>query len=347
MTGARNLITDVPGILVGQADNPQLRSGVTVVLPEGGSVGAVDVRGGGPGTRETDALGLDGTVDAIHGVVLSGGSAFGLAAASAVQRWLAARGDGFAVGDARVPIVPAAVLFDLLNGGEKSAVTDGDVYGALGVAACEAASRDVTLGTVGAGYGATTARFAGGLGSASAQVETGATVGAIAAVNPVGCVTLADDAPDLWAQALEQDGEFLSCDVTLTRPAPASPPALKGIASRFGDGPKPGANTTLAVVATDAMLDTRQCRRLAIMAQAGLARAIAPVHTPLDGDVVFALSTGQTPAPRSPAELALLGAQAANVLARAITRGVCHGDPDGTLRPDARSWRQTWCPPVG
>ncbi|MEO0620276.1 MAG: P1 family peptidase, partial [Pseudomonadota bacterium] len=285
----------------------------------------------------------DGTVDTVHGVVLSGGSAFGLAAAAAVQRWLAQSGRGFKVGDACVPIVPSAVLFDLLNGGEKSILLEGDVYGELGTAACDAAGFDITLGTAGAGYGATTARYAGGIGSGSARTENGATVGAIAAVNPVGCITLADLAPDVWAHTLEQDGEFLSGLVDTMHPTPASPPALKGVASQFGDAPQPGANTTLAVIATDAALDKRQCRRLAIMAQAGLARAIAPVHTPLDGDVVFALATGRTAQPVSVADLALLGAEAANVLARAITRGVCYADPTGTLRPDCSSWQQTWC----
>jgi len=306
---------------------------VTVILPDNPVVAAVDVRGGGPGTRETDALGLEGSVDEVHGIVLSGGSAFGLDAATGAQRWLAGRKIGFAVGDARVPIVPSAILFDLLNGGDKSRL-DGSLYSGLAGQACETAGLHFDLGTAGAGYGATTARYAGGLGSASCVLENGIALGAVAAVNPVGCVTRNASAPNVWASDFEFADEFYSGSWATNDARPSQEPPLKG----ERDTAVAGRNTTLCVIATDARLSKRDCKRLAIMAQTGLARAISPVHTPLDGDVVFALSTGPAAALETPADLALLGAHAATTLARAITRGVCEAGRNAGDWPGESTW---------
>lgn len=333
--GQRNLITDVPGLMIGNAHDPVSRSGVTVLLPDAPAVTSVDVRGGGPGTRETDALGLTGTVNEVHGLVLSGGSAFGLDAATGVQNWLQERNIGFPVGEARVPIVPSAILFDLLNGGAKNE-PDAPTYADLAYLACDTASDDFELGTAGAGYGATTARHAGGLGSASLVLDDGLMIGALAAANPLGCVTVSPTDPNAWAAPLEKNLEFYSHQWPGSPTAPDEHPPLKG----GRDTASSGQNTTLCVVATNARLSKRECARLAIMAQTGLARAIWPVHTPLDGDVVFALSTGQVDGAMTPAALAELGAHAANVLARAITRGVCEAgrndDPDW---PGPLAWR--------
>lgn len=320
--GARNLVTDVPGILVGNAGDAGVRSGVTAILPESESfVCAVDVRGGAPGTRETDALRPECLVPEVHGLVLSGGSAFGLSAADGAMAWLAGRGRGFTIGDARVPVVPAAVLFDLLNGGDKD-WGETPPYRALGIAACEAASRDFAIGSVGAGQGARAGDLAGGLGSASFHDgETGFTVGAIAAVNSNGhCVV--PDSPLLWAFMLEQDGEMGGQPVELAR-ALASPgrPRRSALAG----------NTTLVAVATDAVLTKAQTERLAIMAHDGIARAIRPAHGPTDGDVVFALATGRRVLADPVQDLLHLGHLAADCTARAIARAIHAADDSGDL----------------
>lgn len=326
MIRSSNLITDVAGLSVGNACDLRVMSGVTVVLCERPAVAAVDIRGGGPGTRETDALALTGTVDEVHGLVLSGGSAFGLAAASGVQDWLAAQGRGFPVGAARVPIVPQAVLFDLLNGGDKAwgAVSP---YARLGAEAAASAAVQFALGSAGAGYGATSANLRGGLGSASDVLPGELIVGALAAVNPVGCVTIGDG-PHFWAAPFERGGEF-GCHGWPDRfTADALAPRLKGHRPT---------NTTIAIVATNARLDKRQAHRLAVMAHTGLARAVYPVHTPLDGDTVFALATGAVPLREPVADLAALGSAAANTLARAIARGVYLASPapEGWTGPPA------------
>lgn len=316
MTHRRNLITDVPGLAVGSAHDAAIWSGVTVILPNHPVVAAVDVRGGGPGTRETDAIGPGGTVEEVHAIVLSGGSAFGLSAASGVQAYLAKRGVGFAVGSARVPIVPQAILFDLLNGADKSGLGPG-LYEGLAADACRAAAPDFGLGSAGAGFGATTATLRGGLGSASLHLQNGLVVGALVAVNAAGTVTMGESR-HFWAAPFEQDGEFGGWGLPNPAPLDATTLRLKAI---------PGASTTLAVVATNARLTKAQAYRLAVMAQTGMARAIYPVHTPLDGDVVFALATGDVPLADPVVALAELGAHAANVLARAIARGVFLADP--------------------
>ncbi len=307
----RNLLTDVPGIRIGHADDPRAASGVTAILFDAPFVAAVDVRGGGPGTRETDLLDPARTVEAVDAIVLSGGSAFGLDAPSGVQAFLCEAGRGYAIGTARVPIVPGAILFDLLNGGEKNWGRY-PPYRELAYAAAGHASADFALGSVGAGLGATTVNFKGGIGSASAISDAGFTVGALAAVNAAGSVVI-DDGPWFWAAPYEQNGEFGGHGL----PAAVSPRALSGRTKGA-----PGESTTLVVVATDARLSKGQARHLAVMSHDGLARAIHPVHTPLDGDIVFAAASGQRPLNNAVCDLTAIGATAANVVARAIARAV-------------------------
>ena len=308
---ARNLITDVSGLRVGHAGDAKLGSGVTTIVFEAPVVASVDVRGGGPGTRETALLDPAQTVEGIDAIVLSGGSAFGLDSASGVQAWLREQGRGFQVREARVPIVPGAILFDLLSGGDKDWGRY-PPYRELGYESAKVAGADFALGSAGAGLGATSVNLKGGIGSASAQTRGGTTVGAIAAANAAGSMTIGNSA-HFWAAPFEQGKEFGG------RGWPAPFPAE---ALAFRSKGAPGENTTLAVVATDAKLTKAQAKRLAVMAQTGLARAIYPVHTPLDGDVVFAASTGAKQLPDPVFALSELGMLAANVLARAIARGV-------------------------
>jgi L-aminopeptidase/D-esterase-like protein len=321
--GPRNLITDVAGIRVGNAEDVHLRSGVSVVLPEPAAVAAVDVRGGAPGTRETDALDPTCLVTNIHAVVLSGGSSFGLEAGSAVTTWLAARGAGFPVGAARVPVVPTAILFDLLNGGDKD-WGDTPPYGPLARDACAAAAADFALGNAGAGLGARAGGLKGGLGSVSAVTADGLQVGALVAVNAVGDTVMPGERC-FWAWPFERAGE-LGGQVP---PRAALAAGEMPVVSPFA---RIGANTTIGVVATNAILDNAEARRVAIMAQDGFARAIRPVHTPFDGDTVFVLATGRLalPEPRATA-LSLVGALAADCVARAVARGVYAAESLGDL----------------
>jgi L-aminopeptidase/D-esterase-like protein len=307
----RNLITDVPGVLVGHADDPRLASGTTAILFEEATVAAVDVRGGAPGTHDTDLLEPHRTVERIDALVLSGGSVFGLDAVSGVQAYLREKGRGFAIADVRVPLVCGAVLFDLNNGGDKNWARFSP-YRELGHAAGAAASAGFALGTVGAGFGATTVNLKGGLGSASAVTRDGYTVGALAAVNACGSVNIGQS-PHFWAAPFELEGEFGGLGFPQTVPADALTPRAKG---------QPGENTTIAVVATDAVLNKAQTKELAVMAQDGFARAIYPSHTTLDGDTVFAAATGRRPLADAASALTELGTVAANVLARAVARGV-------------------------
>jgi D-aminopeptidase len=307
----RNLITDVAGVRVGHADDTKLGSGATVVLFDRAAVASADLRGGGPGTRESALLDPAMTVERIDAIALSGGSAFGLDAASGVQAWLREQGRGYQVREVRVPIVPAAILFDLLSGGDKNWGRY-PPYRELGYQACASAAESFALGSVGAGLGATTVNFKGGIGSASAVTRGGVTVGALAVVNAAGSAVIGGG-PHFWAGAYERGKEFGG----LGLPASVGEQALT-----FRTKGQPGENTTLVVVATDASLTKPQTRRLAIMAQDGLARALRPVHTPLDGDIVFAAATGARTLPEDVAQLAELGALAADVVARAIARGV-------------------------
>jgi L-aminopeptidase/D-esterase-like protein len=326
--GSRNLITDVSGILVGQAEDTDAITGTTVVLAEWPAVAAVDVRGGAPGSRETDLLDPGTLVEHIDAVVLSGGSAFGLDAAGGVMERLAAAGRGFAVREVRVPIVPAAILFDLGFPGRRP-WSGAPPYRELGRRAVDRAGKAFALGNAGAGRGATAGALKGGIGSASLVLRNGATLGAIVAVNSWGSAVW-PDCGRLWAADLAFPGE-----IAAQPPLPAAvldPEDFSGCGAAI-----PGANTTLAIVATDAALDKGGCRRLAIMAQDGLAQAIRPAHTPFDGDTVFAVATGDGP-PLMPAALLRLGNAAAHCLARAIMRAVLAAEP----LHGVASWHRRW-----
>jgi D-aminopeptidase len=301
----------VPGIKIGHAQDLRLGSGATAIVFDAPAVASIDVRGGGPGTRETALLDPAQSVEGIDAITLAGGSAFGLDAASGVQAWLKEKGRGFAVRTARVPIVPAAILFDLLSGGDKEWGRF-PPYRELGYAAAAAASVDFALGSVGAGTGATTVNCKGGIGSASARTSEGHIVGALAAVNAVGSVNIGRG-PWFWAAPFEREGEFGGRGWPASFPDEALEPVTKGTARE---------STTLVAVATDALLTKVQAKRLAVMAQSGFSRAIYPVHTPLDGDVVFAASIGGKPLSDPLLGMAALGTIAANVVARAIARGV-------------------------
>lgn len=311
--GPKNLITDVPGILVGNAQDGALKSGVTVLTADAPFTAAVHVMGGAPGTRETDLLAPDKTVQQVDALVLSGGSAFGLDACSGVTDGLRAQGRGFAVGDQRVPIVPGAILFDLLNGGDKDWVEN--PYADLGRTALDAAGHEFGLGGAGAGCGATTATLKGGLGSASALLPDGLVVGALVAVNALGSV-IAGDGPEFWAAPFEQGAEYGGLGPSARRDGAMMPP-VKGAARE---------NTTIAIVATNAALTQAQAQRMATAAHDGMARAIVPSHTPLDGDLVFAAATGAVPLADERIALTL-GHAAACCLARAIARGVYLAEP--------------------
>lgn len=315
--GPRNLITDVAGLSVGNAHDARLVSGVTVVIPEEPVTAAVQVLGGAPGTRETDALEPHNSLQAIHGIVLSGGSAFGLDAASGVQSLLRERKIGVEVFGHRVPIVPAAILFDLYNGGDKDWGRHAP-YRELGYEAARSAAAEFGIGTAGAGFGALTSTFKGGLGSASTRLPDGVTVGALVAVNPAGSATVGRT-PHFWAAPFEIGAEFGG--LGLPSPLPGTATDLQW---KFAQPPRPGANTTIAVIATDAALSKAEAKRLAIAAHDGFARAIWPAHTPGDGDLVFALATGAKPAPQDMRAMMELSAAAAATMARAVARGVFH-----------------------
>lgn len=328
--GPRNLLTDVRGLSVGSVADARLKSGTTVVLCDGPAVGAVAVHGGAPGTRETDVLAPENFGDQVHAVVLSGGSAFGLDAASGAQAWLRERGRGLDIRGHIVPIVPAAILLDLPNGGDKDWGRY-PPYREMGYAACEAAGAEFALGTAGAGAGALAAGLKGGLGSASAVTPSGITVAALAAVNPAGSVTMGRGL-HFWAAPFERNGEFGG----LGLPSPLPPDAAEALI-KHREFQAAGANTTLVVVATDAALTKAQAKRLAISAHDGMARAIYPVHTPVDGDIVFALATGARGQPDLDEMLDLHAAVAA-ATARAIARGVHAAAPEpGDLFP---TWSQ-------
>ena len=338
--GTRNLITDVPGLKVGQADDAATRTGTTVIVPDDAAVVAADVSGGGPATRETDATNPQNLVHAFDAVVLSGGSVYGLAAADGVVAWLGARHRGFGMSPdpatPRSPVVPAAGLYDLANGGRKDWGLE-PPYRALGLKAMDALGDGFALGTAGAGYGAMAGMLKGGLGSASIVTADGITVGALVAVNSAGSVVGADG-KTFWAAPFEIGDEFGGLGAA----------GLKGIPDDWGRSkrnPSARRNTTLAVVATDVKLTSDEARRVAIMAQDGMGRAIRPSHTPFDGDVVFAMSTGMREAAEPRAfTVARIGALAADTLARAIARAVFLATPwPGTQTP---TWK-TIQPPTG
>lgn len=331
--GPRNLITDVAGLQVGHAVDETAQSGVTVVLCPGGWTTGVDVRGGGPGLRETEALAPENLVQTAHAMVLTGGSVFGLAAADAVAATLSARGVGMRVrpGAPPVPIVPAAVLYDLANPGDKD-WGETPPYRQLGAAALGACAEEFALGAVGAGRGAMAGRAKGGIGSVSADLGEGLVVGALVAVNPVGSVFMADG-ETFWAWPFEIAEEFGG-----RRPQPSIATSLDPLPpdGRLEDpaSAAAGGATTIGVVATTAALTSGECRRLAIMAQDGLSRAIRPAHTPFDGDTLFATASGAVAIGEGRArnlQLARLGSAAADCVARAIARGVwaARSEPGG------------------
>lgn len=307
--GPLNLITDVAGLRVGNAGDASVKTGTTVLIGDAPFVAAVHVMGGAPGARETDLLAPDKVVQEVDAMVLSGGSAYGLDAASGVVDGLRKMGRGFAVHDLRVPIVPSAILFDLVNGGNKD--WDENPYRKLGQTALENAVVEFGLGTQGAGVGATTMGLKGGLGSSSVVLECGATVGALVAVNPVGAVTVGDG-PEFWAAPFEMEGEFGGGKVATNYDPCAEPDPKAAI----------GESTTIAIIATDAVLTQAQATRMATAAHDGMARAIFPSHTPIDGDLVFGISTGKVELKNPIADPLRLGHAAAVCLSRAIARGV-------------------------
>ena len=318
--GPRNSLTDIAGLAVGNAQDLVAWSGVTVILPERPVLAAVDVRGGSPFTVNTAIFDPSNIVKALHGLVLSGGSAFGLDAAGGLTSWLAVRGRGTMLDGCCIPTVSGAIIYDLANGGDK-AWGELPPYRRLAMQAAEVAGPEFALGNAGAGIGAIAGQIKGGLGSASAiDGITGVTVAALVAVNPVGSVTMPGNTT-MWAWHLEQAGELGG----QTLPTVATGHQLEtkdGIAD----------NTTIGVIATDAALDQGQLGRLAVMAQDGYAYAVRPIHTHLDGDVVFALTTAAAPLPQTADTLVRLGAIAADVMARAVCRGVYLAEDLGAYR---------------
>ncbi|WP_417677660.1 P1 family peptidase [Pseudodonghicola sp.] len=333
--GPRNLITDVPGLLVGNAQDDRLKSGTTVLSSDKPFTASVHVMGGAPGTRETDLLAPDKTNTEVHALVLSGGSAYGLDACSGVMDALRAEGRGLRLGAALIPLVPGAIIFDLLNGGAKD--WDENPYRTLGKAAFANLGEDFAIGTAGAGTGALTAMVKGGLGSASFVLDSGITVGALVAANPMGAVTTPGDR-HFWAAPFEVDGEFGG-----TGPDPAtglgrSLDSRKFAAMMAANGGRPlsetRANTTIAIVATDAALTKAQCQRMATAAHDGIGRACVPAHAPGDGDLVFALTTGARPMQSPERDLTQIGHAASLCLARAIARAAYAATPaEGDLLP--------------
>ena len=328
-----------PGLRVGHATDAALKSGVSVFLPDAPAVCAVQVAGGAPATRETDLLEPGNLVERVDAIVLGGGSAFGLAAADGVMSWLARHERGFAVRDMRVPIVPAACLFDLANGGNKASLKESggrSVYAELGETACADAAEHVPIGSIGAGAGATTADLKGGFGAAEAMLADGVRVAAFAAVNAVGRVTLGTS-PHFRAAPFEQAGEFGG----LGLPSPLPNDAADLVTKRPTE---PHASTTLAVIVTDCDLTRAEAKRLAVAAHDGMALSIFPAHTPFDGDTVFVLATGARRLSGRQQSLMELCATAAATLARAIAVAVYAAEPArGDPLP---TWRERYRSPV-
>lgn len=330
--GPCNLITDIKGLAVGQAEDARVRTGVTVILPDRRVTAGVSVMGGGPGTRETDALDPDRLVEEVDGVALSGGSSYGLDAAGGAANWLGARGRGFQMGASPKvsPVVPAAILFDLTNGGDKDWGEE-PPYHALGRAACQNAeenaakgqSQTFTLGAAGAGLGALAGSVHGGIGSVSAVTPDGLQVGALIAVNAFGSAFI-PGTQQFWAAPYELEGEFGGRGWPLDMASVSALHPFEATKAAGAVPPAPGGNTTIGVIATNARLTQAECKRVALMGQDGMARALRPIHTPVDGDTLFVLATGEHELPEEmrPLALAALGSIAADCVARAIARGV-------------------------
>jgi L-aminopeptidase/D-esterase-like protein len=311
MAGFANLITDLPGLAVGHAQDPRLASGVTVALFDEPAVASIAIHGFAPGVRDTALLEAEMTVDRVDALAISGGSSFGLDAMGGVLALLREQGRGFLIGDVRVPIVPGAILFDLLNGGDKNWGRT-PPYWELGFAAAKTAARDFPLGSCGAGLGANTANLKGGLGSASAVTSNGYRVGALVAVNSLGQTTIGDS-PHFWAAPFERGVEYGG--LGWPNPTPGAALEMRLQSDRLD-------NTTVAIVATDAPLTKAEAKRLAVQAHDGMAHALRPAHGALDGDIVFSASTARNPRPLQPRDLAEIGMIVADTLARAIARGV-------------------------
>jgi L-aminopeptidase/D-esterase-like protein len=322
----RNLITDVAGLRIGHATDMALGSGVTAIVFDTPATASVSVRGGAPAGRDMALLELDTSVTQVDAIVLSGGSAFGLDAGAGAQAALREMGRGLIFGGVRLPLAPTAILFDLANGGNKD-WGRWSPYRELAFDAVMAADEDCALGSVGAGTGATTATLKGGLGSASAVTAHGHRVGAVVAVNAVGTATIGDG-PHFWAAPFETDDEFGGLGW----------PSGFDLRLHSKHGPPSATATTIGLVATDATLTQAQAKRLAIMADDGLARAIHPAHAPMDGDTVFAASTGLRPIADPVRELTELGHVAGMVMARAIARAVFHAT-SLPYPPGMNSWR--------
>jgi L-aminopeptidase/D-esterase-like protein len=324
----KNLITDIPGLRVGNAQDAKLASGVTALLFDDPAIASVAVHGGAPGVRDAALLEPGMTVDRVNALVLSGGSVFGLDSTGGVLAFLREKGRGFPIGSIKVPIAPGAVVFDLLNGGDKNFGRE-PIYWHLGYEAAATAAPDFLLGNVGAGLGATTANLKGGLGSASGETSSGFRIGALVVVNAVGCATIGDG-PHFWAAPYEQDGEFGGLGWPSPWPHGQQDFHIKGTEPE---------NTTIAIVATDAALTKAEAKRLAIMAHAGMAHALRPTHAAMDGDTIFSAATGaalKSPTLRDTTEI---GMRAADCLARAIARAVF----EARRLPFARalpSWRE-------
>lgn len=324
--GPRNSITDVAGLAVGSSEHLEAFTGVTVVVPEVPVTATVDARGGTPVTFNTDILSAGGIVTGVHGLVIGGGSIFGLDAAMGLAYSLAAAGKGDAVAGLVVPMVSGAILFDLDNGGSKTWGME-PLYRHLAIAASEALTTEVRLGNAGAGFGAVAGTLKGGLGTASAvDSETGITIAALVAVNAVGSVTM-PESPTMWAWHLEREGEVGG------QPAPTAQ-----VGSHFETKANSSMNTTIGVIATDAAFDHTGLRRLGVAGHDGLAMAIRPVHTTLDGDTLFTVSTAQKPLPATGAGLMRLTTMATDVVARAVMRGVFAADSLGRHE----SYRARW-----
>ena len=313
--GKNNSLADIAGLKIGNAQDDSLKSGATAIICDEPMIASVAVHGGAPGTRDVALLEPENSVESIDAITLSGGSAFGLDAASGVQSWLRQNGRGFAIGSVRIPIVPGAIIFDLINGGDKDWGKHSP-YRDFGWDAAENASSEFATGSVGAGTGAITAGLKGGLGSASIVLENGVTIAALFAVNCLGSCTFGET-KHFHAAMFEHGEEFGGHGAPDHLPADASDIKIK-----FREVTANMANTTIGVVATDAVLTKAQAKRLAIAAHDGIARAIWPAHTPMDGDLVFALASGKSGVVPGAGDWIDLGAHAAGVTARAIAQGV-------------------------
>lgn len=312
-TGPQNALTDITGLRVGHAEDHVIKTGTTVIRCDVPTIASVKILGGAPGTRDIALLEPENTVETVNAIALSGGSAFGLDAAGGVQQILRKEGQGFAIGPHIVPIVPSAILFDLINGGNKD-WGDSNPYFELGKKAALAASDQCPIGSVGAGFGALTANFKGGLGTASTLMDNGVTIAALVAVNALGSATIGKSG-HFWAHPFEIGDEFGGLG------APRGNPAI-GMPIKFRNLQHQGTNTTIGVIATDAQLSKSAAKRLAIAAHDGFTRALWPSHTPLDGDLIFGLATGTSKIKPNDSDWIDMSAIAASTMARAIARGI-------------------------